>query len=350
MPDFPIVEVRGKTHRDMGQALGEQLTDRIREVLAELRIPGEYQLPAHRSLLCGSFLRRMRRYAPELLEEMEGIAEGAGVPRDDVFVYNDLPEMWQADAFGRAAAAGCTAFGFTDSPIGPIIGKNNDIGENAAKYHIPHRYTFPDGRKALIFTWPGTVWANAFVNEQGLAFGGATVTSAGTDPEGFPSNFMFRVFAERAGSVEEAVALIPTLPISTHAFTGVLADEHTVRGLEVGVGGHAVLEPEGGACWGTNHFTQAEMLARQKADAQVMATSWARWARLEELTKDTPHTVEGAKSILAHHADWGSICQHGKGPAQMHTSASYVMVPRERRVDFAYGRPCQVDWVEVPMA
>jgi hypothetical protein len=60
--------------------------------------------------------------------------------------------------------------------------------------------------------------------------------------------------------------------------------------------------------------------------------------------------LEGVKSILAYHADWGSICQHGNGPAQMHTSASYVVIPKERRIDFAYGRPCQVDWVEVPMA
>ena len=93
-----------------------------------------------------------------------------------------------------------------DTPVGTIIGKNNDIGENKAKYHIPHRYAFPDGHKALIFTWPGTVWANAFVNESGLAFGGASVGSAAIDPAGFPSNFVFRVVGRLKSGVSRAKA------------------------------------------------------------------------------------------------------------------------------------------------
>ena len=111
----------------------------------------------------------------------------------------------------------------------------------------------------------------------------------------------------------------------------------------------AIIEPADGACWGVNHFIEPEMIARQNARAELLANSWARWARLEERTKSVPHTVDGMKSILAYHADWGAICQHGRGPSGMHTSASYVIIPKERQIHFAYGKPCETEWVEVPM-
>jgi len=349
MHEFPIIGVRGKNHREMGRVLGEQLESAIRDILAEQGIPEKFDSAAQEALISNSFQQRMRRYAPELLEEMKGIAEGTGIPTKQIFIYNDLPEMWQANAFVPSAAQGCTALGFQDSPMGPIIGKNNDIGENKAKYHIPHRYTFPDGSRALIFTWPGTVWANAFVNQWGLSCGGASVTSATVDPSGLPSNFKNRIVAQRANGVEKALEIEQALPISSHAYTAVLADEKRLVGLEVGVGGLAVIEPSKAACWGVNHFTQPDMPARQKLAAQLMANSWARWARLEELANSTDHTVEGVKSILAYHAEWGSICQHGKGPSGMHTSASYVMIPTQRRIEFAYGKPCETPWVDVSM-
>ena len=349
MQEFPIVEVRGKTHREMGRVIGEQLQSAIEEILSELEIPGKHQSSAARSIIAGSFQERMSRYAPELLEEMKGIAEGSGVPKEHIFIYNDLPEMWQADEFMQDMDRGCTALGFSDSPLGPIVGKNNDIGENKAKYHIPHRYSFPNGRKALISTWPGTVWAAAFVNDHGVATGGASVGSATINPDGFPSNFDNRVLAERAKSLQEALELIRSLPISSHAFTGILADEEAILGLEVSVGGMAVKEPINGACWGVNHFIESEMITRQNVSAEILANSWARWVRLEERTKSVPHTVDGMKSILAYHADWGSICQHGKGPKRMHSSASYVMIPKERKIHFTYGKPCETEWVEIPM-
>ena len=177
----------GGPYRRIGRTVGEALGEDIRWILGEIDI-GKYRTEAHRRVVEGQN-EILKGIHPGLYEEMEGIAEGAEVELYDILAYNYLPEMWRV--------GGCSAFAF-EAPGGAIFGKTNDIGENKERYHVPIRYTLPGGRRMLVFTWPGTVWVNAVVTEEGLAKVGASGPAVPPRTDGLCSNVAGRVLVERA--------------------------------------------------------------------------------------------------------------------------------------------------------
>lgn len=329
------IEVEGGTHREMGRCIGEALSERIIAILEELKIPDSYSTAGHERMR-GRLRANLSKQAPHLLEEMEGIAEGAKLPFNHILTYNVIAEMWRVKE-------GCTAVGFCDAPEGVVVGKTNDIGEGKEHYHVGHRFTFPNGRRALIFTWPGTVWLNAGVNDDGLVLGGASVPSAAMNEKGLPANALQRLVLEQCISVDEAVEFCRDATFMCHPFNIVVGDVHDrLVGIERDVYAMSVREPKNGAVFVTNHWASPELRPLCTATPDVLENSRHRFSNLERLVKELPHTLKDMMELLKDHAKPGAICQHGDDPAKMHTSVAYVMVPRERAIYFAYGKPCRV--------
>ncbi|MCK4590475.1 MAG: hypothetical protein KAT86_01875, partial [Candidatus Latescibacteria bacterium] len=163
-----IVEVSGDP-RTIGRCTGEALREEIREHLAFPyvvdRADWEQRLPV--------FLSTLRRYLPDVLEEMEGTAQGANIPLDDILRLN-LP-MYPDEL---NITEGCTNIVFADGPDGPIWGKNNDglVGEErrpACARLVRRKYGIP----LLIFTFCGMVATTDGMNAEGLAVGHSSVGS-----------------------------------------------------------------------------------------------------------------------------------------------------------------------------
>ena len=72
-------------------------------------------------------LKAIEKYDPEMLEEMQGIADGAGVEFEDILALNARSEIALTGYKGQAFSDGCTAISVT-SPIitDTIIGQNWD--------------------------------------------------------------------------------------------------------------------------------------------------------------------------------------------------------------------------------
>jgi len=318
----------------MGRQIGEQLRDYIPPILDELKILENYSRPAHREQ-AQRLLRNMHRDAPHLVEEMEGIAEGSGIAFETILTYNSIAEMWRAE--------GCTDVGFADAPEGVVIGKTNDIGENKAHYHIPHLLTPRAGERLLFCTWPGTVWVNAGVNESGLGIASASVASKEMEPEGIISNSVYRLAIERARDLEQGLRFLREVRFMCHPFNVVLGDAHGgLAAVERTVFKMAVRRPESGGVFAANHWEEAETAPLCTIPEPVLSNSKRRHENLRRLVRTAPHTVEGMMAIVRDHNPSGGVCQHGD--AGMHSSAGYVVVPAQRRIWFAYGRPCEVEF------
>jgi hypothetical protein len=115
-----VVECKGSP-RDIGHATGEALRDEIRLHLE--RFPGASQ--AEFDKRGNAKLAALRACVPHLLDEMNAMADAAGVQRADLYRAN--LQLWdhRLDA-DEAAAEGCTDVVFSRSQDGPIWGKNND--------------------------------------------------------------------------------------------------------------------------------------------------------------------------------------------------------------------------------
>lgn len=195
------VTARG-TPREIGRALGrfgaEALDPQIR--------PGAdwARCMAH---VGSDRLRKMEREArhalPEIMEEVEGLAEGLGVPFQEAFAWvsrgdlrADLPE-------------GCTT---VMVPGEPRVIAHNEDGDPAEVDACGLLTCVPDHAPAFAaFLYPGSIPGNAFgVNEEGLV---VTVNNIRTKhaPAGVPRQMVGRAVLG-CRSLDHAVALIEGLP------------------------------------------------------------------------------------------------------------------------------------------
>lgn len=282
---------------------------------------------------------RVGRAYPHLLDEMQGIAEGAGLDYLQVLAYNFLTSVNWA----------CTNVAFCDGDHGPIIGKTNDIGEDRAYYHVLADLTFPSGARLLHFTWPGTIWSNAGINCHGIGQAGASVGTESVNGRGLESNLLQRVILEESTCLEEAVEIGMAYPAKNHAANITLADSESVVVLEKGVGESGLRFPRGEAIFATNHWVTGRMApVCHFSSAEFEQNTRARWSNLERLVRESQgrHTTDRIKEILCDHASPGAICQHGP---LMHTTVAYVLQPGPRRVEFAYGKPCETGFRQFSM-
>ncbi|HYF48620.1 MAG TPA: C45 family peptidase [Planctomycetota bacterium] len=330
-----IVNVSG-SYYEQGRQHGEQLAVVIAEVVTETLGSHDWH---HAKAQEG--LKRLRsnleRHAPGLLEELRGIAAGSGVPEERLWAYNCIADIWQWNAF-------CTNVAFAKSPDGPLIGKTNDIGRDGQRYHALFRRNSGDGGAMLWVTWPGTVWANCFVNGAGLAFGGTSVVKKVRNNDGAPCNILLRWLGDACRNVEEGVALLRKIPIMHHPANITLADKGGhLAVVEKSPDGCGVRYPgEDGKIFAVNCFCTSESAA---GDPELEKNSQARAESLTTLMAAQPGSVERVKTVLASHGH-GGVCQHGDNPREMWTTVAYVAVPARKAIHFAYGRPCETPFVE----
>ena len=100
---IPIIEARG-THREVGQQIGTQCKPQIERMMDLLRKspPKDktWEMTIAESKL---FLAHSQAIYPQYVEELQGIAEGSGIPFDELFV-SMCEELWETPPNGK----GCT--------------------------------------------------------------------------------------------------------------------------------------------------------------------------------------------------------------------------------------------------
>ncbi len=316
---------------DVGRQIGAQLRQPIRDLLALLDLPDCFACDAHRERL-SCMLGNLDRLAPHLIAEMEGVAEGAGLPCQTIFMLNCLVEL---------TVLGCSVLGFADAAGGPLIAKTNDLAADQTPQYAVTVLDVPGRAQFLHLTWPGTVWGGPGVNEHGVGFGGASVSTGEWNGAGLPSNMVTRLVLEGAHDVDEALEILLETEFACHPFNLVLGDEDRLIGVERSVYKMATREPEHGAVWATNHFLTPDLSDLVACSPADLEESRARWDKLGRLAGESEHTVEGARGILRDHSDPAPICRHGEGEASITTSASVIVRPRARVVWVATGSPCE---------
>ncbi len=212
-----VVTVRGDG-RQRGQAHGEALRDRIGDGidrwLAALgqthgMDPDDYLIEF---LDQTSYLPAMQRWAPTMLEELRGIAEGAAQPFRRVLAYNLMDEEWYfGEERRQRQPAGCTVVCLRLPGTGvPVIAQTMDIpsvhdGTQVVLHHVPD-----DGPETLVFTAAGMLGLMG-VNAAGL---GVVVNNLAMLPhsdKGLPVACIMRGILART-TLADATAFVTSVP------------------------------------------------------------------------------------------------------------------------------------------
>ncbi len=302
-------------------------------------------------------------FRPAYLEEMRGIADGAGLDLTDVLAINVRTEVMYAAKARQApraarqgpaqssAPAECSAFAHVPGPGQPgpaILGQNWDWLLHSARTLVVLEAR-PDEGPDFVTVVEAGLLAKAGMNAAGLGLvTNALVTDADTGEPGLPYHVLLRAVLDCA-TVTDALKVLAAAPRSSSANYLIAHASGAALDIEAAPGDFTRLYPlfpEDGLLLHTNHFL-APRIDPVDLALWAMPSTAVRLQRLRAAR--TPRTPDGFRALLADHADYPySICAH-PDPAehpceQGATIASVLMDLNARHLWLAAGNPCHVPY------
>lgn len=169
-----VIELSG-THRQIGEAYGEECKDGIQEFLNLLKENVKQRIKARfDDKLLYDLLRKhwafSIEYAPELQDEIEGLARGAGLSVLDIVFLNAFLDIVNTrDDRVAANVLGCTSFGATKTATEDgkcYIGQNYDMEAFYKKYMLLLKIKSPENPDCLVFTYQGIIGCNGINSDK----------------------------------------------------------------------------------------------------------------------------------------------------------------------------------------
>jgi len=341
----PLFDVTGDTHKEIGLNIGRAAGELIRKgqekrkkwVDKLLRFSNDD--PAKR---IDPFKKALEKEMPHVLDELVGIAEGAGVPFERIFAMFTNPEL-SALMKSPTHDDDCTTAAINAG--GKLwVGHNEDgsCGYRDLIYLL--RISWPSGIKSLCLAYPGYLPGNGpSVNSAGMV---QTVNYIGAKAikPGIPRYAIDRAIME-ARNMDEAVAMAtrPGRAYSQHHLL-ISSAEHKMVSVETSPDRHSVMEVKG-VFTHANQYVHPKMTSvpefaiytgssfpRQKA-----AEKWAR--KIED-----PANVDAEKilEVLSGHENYPlSICRHPYPKVSGCTLGAAILEATGREIRVFDKEPCK---------
>jgi len=294
---------------------------------------------------------RLARHFPESLDEMRGIAEGAGLSYDDILVLN----CYDAIIGTATGILNCSTIGFRESDAGVLLGKTADWNVlNAAAFTAWQRYQ-PEpsaGHTFVHYGCAGTLWSEGGLNEVGLGMVLNGLPVPGSSPDSVPWVPLTRGVLQHSATVQEALDFLAGHDVMCWGFSIMLADAGGDLALvEVTPGSQAHCRADGDSLIHTNHCLlpgaagseMSEKVMAQYGEPGLVKNSLARYRTLEQIVPRTARTVEGMQTLLRDRSPEGPISQAGEDG--QHTVYAMVIAPAQGMLWGAEGYPPDVPFV-----
>ena len=317
----------------LGSMLGEQIEVTLGSYLKMFEITRE--LGIDRVMRLGeAALTRVSSWQPRMVEEMEGVASGAGVAPELIGALNARTEI--------AREGGCSLLARLDAVDGPWLAQNWDWYVDAPERCVVWTADLADGERLVTMTEAG-ILAKLGLNSRGLAVG-LNILHHRRDggPMGIPVHLILRGLLELCSTVEDAEALIGDSPTSGSSAVTVVDAAGGGAVFELSPSGYARIDPRNGFLAHTNHFVDPGLGDGEASELDLDGSK----ARLELLETTRPETLEEAEELLRDHGcSPESLCRHDTPSAieGMPAAGTIVSVASETaagRFHVAAGHPC----------
>lgn len=355
--EFPLLEISGEPI-EKGRAHGEAFREEIGRLLVEYldyldRVSlshGVEPLKVDRVLeISRTYLEPVSVYAPDLLKEARGIAEGANLSLEEVMVLNSFLDLLDYLS-GAFREAGCTTLmvpGDKDGR-GAVIGQNYDLPAFFAPSAILVKLIGKEEPDALFFTIPGILGCTGINSEGiGVVINNLVPSDSGI---GIPYPFVIRKILSSV-IIGDAIDSIVAKPRAS-GMNYVLCDRYgEIYDLETSAKEYEVVCPFDQPMAHANHYLTQRLKPLERRDWNQRGNSIARlWRATRLLRFSNRPDVNILKEVLSDHTNGPiSICRHdvvqnGEGCGQ--TICGVVLEPQEGRAWFARGPCCEYDWGE----
>ena len=341
MPNNPIrlIEVCG-SHREVGIEIGRQCAQQIQDRFASRRnrlpLGATWDKMLEQSQL---YLMFSRAVYPQYLEELDGIAQGAQVPFEEVFL-SMCEELWDASAWrgctDMAARGRATANGST------LIAHTNDLLPQAESRLVILKVKAGDEPEYLGVS-PGGIAISAGYNAAGISLTGNQLDSNDVRP-GVPRLLVVRAILG-SRTLSEAMTHC-LLPQRASSYNNVIADASgEVYSMEGSATDCEAIYIKDDVLAHANHYTSPGM-RHFELDPAGLANSIIRHNRAEYLLRQNfgKLTPELFRTFLADHAGYPtSICKHG---LETQTVFSIIIQLEGLRAWIGRGHACETEYVE----
>ncbi len=343
---IPMVTVRGN-HREIGQQIGESCREQVRHSIYNARalLTSAYddlQLDwAGAEIQARKYIPFAQERYPQYVEEIIGMAEGAGVKFDDLAVVNAM-EAVTMDALHLTK---CTSMAVNEQHTADehvLIGHNEDwLPEEEPDVYLVHA-TPIDEPPFLAMTYGGLL-PNIGFNAAGISQCCDTV---------YPNDSRIgipRVIVSRAvlgaQSLGEAMRSM-LVPHRAAGYNHLLVHESgEMYNVEVSAKRFAILYGENGYALHTNFYLDPEMRSIEDDSDELIATRVRHYRGLRLLKATSNHTIKSLQGILMDHINYpDSICNHAEHDLdpldREKTINSMVIDLSSRAMHIAWGNPC----------
>ncbi|HSG45195.1 MAG TPA: C45 family peptidase [Anaerolineales bacterium] len=336
---IPLIEVRG-THHEIGIQIGRACNAGIQNTLAILHD----DLPAGKTweqMLQKSarYLEISRQIFPQYIDELEGIAQGADVPFEEVFL-SMCEELWES-----AAWRGCTdmaARGPATKDGSTLIAHTNDLLPKAEDHLVLLKVQVEDKPEFLGIS-SGGIAISAGFNAAGISLTGNQLDNNDIRP-GVPRLLVVRAILSSRYLSEAMDHCL--LPQRASSYNNVLADTNgEVYCME---GSATDCEPiyiEENILAHANHYT-APAMRHFEADRNSIGNSVQRHNRAMRLLRENygQLTPELFQKLLGDHVGYPtSICKHG---TETVTVFSIIIQVEKLRAWIGRGYACEAEFIE----
>ena len=262
------------------------------------------------------FLPDIEAFAPAVLQEMHGIAEGAGIDFDAVLALNCRSELMFSAARQGKALSECTSFAVAPQASADghmLLGQNWDWVPFAREVCVLVEVRRTDGPDFVTIVEAGMLAKIGF-NAAGLGLCTNTLVSAqDAGRRGVPYHVMLRVLLD-AASVDEAARLLASAERAISANYLVADRSGAAANFETTSGGADAVRttrPEQGLLAHANHFLAPEFVAGDRYVANSPHSLTRLDAMRAGLAGGGALSVERLQEILRDHRHApNGICSH----------------------------------------
>jgi isopenicillin-N N-acyltransferase-like protein len=346
-----IVEVSGNSY-EMGLQYGEACPE-IRKMLDIT-----YQVFGGKDktrMLAGKYIPMYlpfaEKYAPEVIDEMRGMAAGAKLDFQDIFFLNITYEI------SGSPVMGCTSFAAAGKATGNgevITGQNFDFLTMWEEIIILLKMKPTHGPEILALAPAGSLGLIG-LNSAGISLNLNLLRNKDsvTPNGGVPSHIILRKMLA-CENIGEAVGMVASAEMRSAKNYLLASDQGDIVDVEVIKNDLDIQYPERwllthANCFKTDRFKSVDLAPVYLPD------SYIRSQRLYQLMDNQYGnvSVDVMKRLLQDHNNHpNSICRHPDPRAPLpigrmiKTLFSLISCPKERKVHIALGNPCENEYVE----
>ena len=210
-----VLVLRG-TPKERGRVHGESLRPMIFEVLDRWKYQLGQQLRGDPDELVNEFVEgtgfisAVEKWTPHLLEEVEGIADGAGADFNDIFALQLMDEGgWYLQSLEQRAGGRCSSLGcFREGDSPAILAQNLDWSNYIEGLGVLFRIKHPGSKlESLVPTVAGVIGTCGLNNRPIGICTNALWSHLNSSTEGLPVNFIVREVLEKL-SLDAAIDFI----------------------------------------------------------------------------------------------------------------------------------------------